>query len=298
MQKSSLSVIAATAALMAACATAPRNSPAVDEARARIEGVAADPLASEAAAPALDAAQQDLKRAQQALTDREPERTVDHFAYLANRNAEIAAELIGERRARLAVEQGQADRDRILLEARTREAERARADADRARAAADSARSEALGAAAESEKLREELTALQAKPTDRGMVLTLGDVLFDTARAQLKPGAIPTIERVAAFMREHDSYQLLVEGHTDSVGNDDYNVELSQRRADAVREALMTRGVDSDRVRVRGLGKSFPVADNGTAAGRQQNRRVEVVFSDEEGHFAAGGKDRTARAGT
>jgi len=289
--------LAVAAALTAACATAPRTSPAVDQARARIDNVAADPLAREAAATALDAAQQDLKRAQQALADREPPRTVDHYAYLANRNAEVASELVGERRARLAVEQGEADRAKVLLQAREREADRAKADAERAKAAADAARSEALASAAESEKLRNELSAMQAKPTDRGMVLTLGDVLFDTGRAELKPGAMQTIDRLGTFMKEHESYQLLVEGHTDSVGGDDYNLQLSERRADAVRAALMSRGVDSSRVRVRGLGKSFPVADNGTAAGRQQNRRVEVVFSDAQGNFP-GGADRTARTGT
>jgi hypothetical protein len=177
--------LSVAAALTAACATAPHTSPAVDAARARIDGVAADPLAREAAATSLDAAQQDLKRAQQALQDREPQRTVDHYAYLANRNAEVAAELVGERRARLAVEQGQADRDRVLLQAREREADRAKAEADRAKAAADAARSEALASSAESERLRNELTALQAKTTDRGMVLTLGDVMFDTRRADL-----------------------------------------------------------------------------------------------------------------
>lgn len=289
--------LAVAAALTAACATAPKTSPAVDQARARIDTVAADPLAREAAATALDAAQQDLKRAQQALQDREPPRTVEHYAYLANRNAEVAAELVGERRARLAVEQGQADRDRVLLQAREREADRAKAEAERAKAAADAARSEALASAAESEKLRNELSAMQAKPTDRGMVLTLGDVLFDTGRAELKPGAMQTIDRLASFMKEHESYQLLVEGHTDSVGGDDYNLQLSERRAEAVRAALMSRGVDSGRVRVRGLGKSFPVADNGTASGRQQNRRVEVVFSDAQGKFP-GSADRTARTGT
>lgn len=283
------------AAVTAACASAPRNSVAVDQAQARIDGIATDPLAREAAATSLDEAQQDLKRARQALADREPQKTVEHYAYLANRNGEIAAELVGERRARLAVEKGQSDRDRVLLEARTREAERAKLDADRAKAAADSARSEALSASAESEKLRNELSALQAKPTDRGMVLTLGDVLFDTARSELKPGAMQTVDRLASFMREHASYQLLVEGHTDSIGQDDYNLQLSERRADAVRAALMSRGIGSDRVRVRGLGKSFPVADNGTAAGRQQNRRVEVVFSDDQGRFQ-GNAERQARA--
>ena len=292
-----LPVIALTiaAAVTAACSSTPKNSPAIDQARARIDGIAADPLAREAASPSIAAAEQDLKRAEQALKDREPMRTVEHYAYLANRNAEIAAEQIGERRARVAIDQGQADRDRVLLEARTREAERAKADAERAKAAADAARSEALSASADAEKLRSELSAMQAKQTDRGMVLTLGDVLFDTARSELKPGAIGTVERLATFMREHAAYQLLIEGHTDSRGDDEYNLQLSERRAEAVRNALTARGIDSSRVRVKALGETFPVADNESAAGRQQNRRVEVVFSDESGQFA-GSADRSASA--
>lgn len=284
-----------SAVLMTACATAPKSSPLIEDARARIDGVAADPLAREAASASIAAAEQDLKRAQQALAEREPRATVDHYAYLANRNAEIAAEQVGERRARLAVDQGEADRQRVLLEARTREAERAKVDADRARAQADAARAEALSATADAEKLRSELTALQARPTERGMVLTLGDVLFDTARSDLKPGAMPTIERLADFMREHPAYQLLIEGHTDSRGDDAYNLQLSERRAEAVRAALVSRGLASERVRVRALGESFPVASNDSADGRQQNRRVEVVFSDAEGHFS-GGAERQARA--
>ena len=249
----------------------------------------------------IAAAEQDLKRAQQALADREPRETIEHYAYLANRNAETAAEQVGERRARVAIEKGQADRDRVLLEARTRDAERAKLEADRARlqaeaarGQADAARGEALSASAESEKLRNELAALQAKQTERGMVLTLGDVLFDTAKADLKPGAMPTVERLADFLRDHKTYQLLVEGHTDSMGDDSYNLQLSERRADAVRGALLSRGVETDRVRVRALGEGFPVASNDSAGGRQQNRRVEVVFSDEQGRFN-GGADRQAR---
>jgi len=289
-----LIALTVAAAVTAACATAPRTSPAIDAARVRIDNVAADPLAREAAASSIAAAEQDLKRAEQALAERESRETIEHYAYLANRNAEIAAEQVGERRAKVAVDQAQADRDRVLLQARTAEAERAKAEADRARAQADAARAEALSATADAEQLRNELTALQAKPTERGMVLTLGDVLFDTARADLKPGALPTIERLADFMREHEGYQLMIEGHTDSRGDDAYNLQLSERRADAVRAALLSRGLSGDRVRVHGLGESFPVASNDSADGRQQNRRVEVVFSDDKGQFS-GAAERHAR---
>lgn len=290
-----IAALTLAAAVTAACSTTPKASPELEAARARIDQVAADPLARQAAATSLDAAEQDLHRAEQALRERESRQVVDHYAYLARHNAEIAAEQVAERHSREAVERGQAERDRVLLQARTREAERARDEAQRAQAQADAARSAALSASAEAEDLRSQLADLQAKPTDRGMVLTLGDVLFDTGKAQLKPGAMDTIDKLASFMREHEAYQLLVEGHTDSVGSEDYNLQLSERRAEAVRNALVARGLDGQRVRARGLGEDYPVADNDNAGGRQQNRRVEVVFSDPQGNFP-GAAERQARS--
>jgi outer membrane protein OmpA-like peptidoglycan-associated protein len=113
-------------------------------------------------------------------------------------------------------------------------------------------------------------------------------VLFDTGRATLKPGATTTLERVAQFMQKNPETKVMIEGHTDSVGSDDYNQGLSERRAQAVADALSFRGVQRDRVEPLGRGKALPVATNDTPAGRQQNRRVELVFSDESGRFAGG----------
>jgi len=120
------------------------------------------------------------------------------------------------------------------------------------------------------------------------MVLTLGDVLFDTAKSTLKPGADAMIERVAAFLKQNDGTKVIVEGHTDSRGSDEYNQELSQQRAQAVAAALASRGIDPSRVEAVGRGKALPVASNDTAAGQQQNRRVELIFSDASGRFASG----------
>jgi outer membrane protein OmpA-like peptidoglycan-associated protein len=118
------------------------------------------------------------------------------------------------------------------------------------------------------------------------MVMTLSDVLFDTAQATLKPGADRAVDRLAQFLKDSPGTHVLIEGHTDSVGSDDYNVALSERRAQAVADALTARGVSADRIQTKGLGKSYPVATNDTQAGRQQNRRVEIVFSDTSGRFA------------
>jgi outer membrane protein OmpA-like peptidoglycan-associated protein len=183
----------------------------------------------------------------------------------------------------------------VLLEARTREAQNA---ADQARAEqqkAEAAKQEALSAQAQAEQARAEaadmqkqLSDLQAKQTDRGMVLTLGDVLFDTNQATLKPGAQSQLDRLASFMQKNEGTKVIIEGHTDSRGSDSYNQELSQRRAQAVADALAANGIDRSRVEAVGRGKALPVASNDTAAGRQQNRRVEIVFSDPQGRFASG----------
>jgi outer membrane protein OmpA-like peptidoglycan-associated protein len=117
-------------------------------------------------------------------------------------------------------------------------------------------------------------------------VLTLGDVLFDTNKATLKPGADQRIDRLATFLQKNPNERLIIEGYTDSTGSEEYNQELSQRRAQAVAEVLAGQGIPASRYQVVGKGQAFPVASNATPAGRQQNRRVEVVFSDQAGRFA------------
>lgn len=125
--------------------------------------------------------------------------------------------------------------------------------------------------------LTQELPELKARETDRGIELTIGDVLFDVGQATLKPGATNALSRLAAFLREHTDRQVLIEGHTDSEGTPDYNLNLSLARADSVARALVAQGVDGARVSPRGFGESTPIASNDSAAGRLQNRRVEIV---------------------
>ncbi len=292
--------IALAAIVAVGCASTPKVIPELEAARAELRRATSDPLAQEAAGMRLKKAEVALATAEKSATDRKPLPQIQHQSYLARQNALIAQAQISELRSRKEVEQGEADRNRVLLEARTTEAARAEAaakaagaDAAAQLAAANAARSDAnvardlaAGAAEEAARLRAELEGLQAKQTDRGMVLTLGDVLFDTNRAEIRPGAMRTVERLAEFLRSRPTISVLIEGHTDSVGDDAYNRDLSQRRADAVREALASRGIAGERVRSRGLGEGYPNASNDNAGGRQQNRRVEVVFSDKDGQFA------------
>jgi len=150
------------------------------------------------------------------------------------------------------------------------------------------AQAQAEQARAREAQARHELSSLKAHQTSQGMVLTLNSsLLFATGRDKLEPGAMPTIHSVAAVLREHPRIKLRVEGFTDDRGSDVFNDALSQRRAQAVANALESDGVDPSRFSVIGRGASLPVASNATSAGRQQNRRVELLFSDTEGRFAS-----------
>lgn len=284
MNKSILSVV--LLALAAGCATTPEHSDRLDEARAEVTKVSADPLAQQAAGKDIEQARNNLQRAESALQQRQPPQEVDHFAYLALRHAQAGEARIAEARAHQEVAQAQEERNRVQLQERELEVQNARTAAASAKNTAAAAQNEAATAQGELAKARQELQDLQAKQTARGMVMTLSDVLFDTGQATLKPGADRALDRLAQFLKDSPGTNLIVEGHTDSVGTDDYNLGLSQRRAQAVANALSARGVSTDRLQTKGLGKSYPVASNDTQAGRQQNRRVEIIFSDESGRFA------------
>ena len=133
---------------------------------------------------------------------------------------------------------------------------------------------------AEAEDLKRQMTELEAKATDRGMVMTLGDVLFATGKSDLKPGAMERLNKLAAFMLKYPDRAVVIEGHTDSTGSAALNMTLSQQRADSVKAYLISQSVPAGSVTAIGKGKDTPVADNGSASGRQQNRRVEIIIAN------------------
>lgn len=135
------------------------------------------------------------------------------------------------------------------------------------------------------------------RETSRGIVISLSDILFDVDKATLKPGAAQNIARISTVLRQYPDKQIAVEGHTDSDGSDAYNQSLSERRAAAVREALVAGGVSPASITSRGFGESQPVTSNATAAGKQQNRRVEVVVLG-AGSLAEAARDTTVRSDT
>ena len=235
-------------ALLAACAG--RDTRSVDEARSAVAAARTDQTVVTQAPEKLDEAEQALARTESALEARAPQVELDHHAYLAEQRAAIALATADEREALAEIEELGAERDRLMLGAREREIE----------------------------SLEEQLAALEAQETERGLVVTLGDILFDVDEAQLTPGGELQGARLADALRQMPDRNILIEGHTDSTGSADYNLDLSQRRAGAVEGLLIVQGVDPTRIVTRGYGEAYPVATNDTSAGRQQNRRVEVVI--------------------
>ncbi len=288
-----LALVPIFVAVLAGCASAPTSNAALDEARAVYNRASGDPDTARSAPLELRSAQTALQQAETELKAGKDISAVEHYAYMARQKSAIALQAGDIARAEKAVGSASAQRDQIVMGARVLDAEKSAADAQKAREQAEKDRQMAEqsrkqaeqqlalteAAKAKVSKLQKELADLQAKQTDRGMVLTLGDVLFDTGRAELKVGAFSTIDRLASFMRENPERTLAIEGYTDSVGSDTFNLNLSQRRAESVREALVGRGIDGARISTKGMGKANPVAGNDSAAGRQRNRRVEIVIS-------------------
>jgi len=277
--------------LLAACASAPIKPDGAAEARFKLTRLQSDPNLASRAAAAIKDADLAVREAEQPEADKE---LSAHRVYMADRKVDTAKALAETRLAEDERAGLTAQRDRARLDARTREADAAksltataRAEGAEQKVIADQARLDATAAqvaAASSEQqateLQRQLDLLQAKQTDRGLVLTLGDVLFTSGRADLKPAAADNLNKLVAFLDKYPDRSVAIQGYTDSVGTEDFNQKLSERRADSVKSYLTGQGIGSTRLSALGKGRSDPVADNDSAAGRQQNRRVEVVISN------------------
>ena len=274
----------------------------LERAQVAYQQAEADPNVRMYAQGRLADAQKTLREAEQAKHS--DERL--HLSYLAEKKALLASVTGSTGKTEQNMEQLRRETSDVLLQKRDRELKVARAEFDtkareaeqwrrlaearakddeaKARAARPTDDAEAKALAAEQAKaaaLANELASLKAQHTDRGMVLTVGDVLFAPGRAEVGPGAQRSIDKLAEFLRAYPKRNVLIEGHTDNLGNEDFNVKLSQQRADAVRDLLIARDVSPQRIRTKGYGPKFPVVDNDSAAGRQQNRRVEVLVLNE-----------------
>jgi outer membrane protein OmpA-like peptidoglycan-associated protein len=270
-------------------------------------------MAREAVVRAEDARVVSLRRQQQEQLDNERraaaarEEEQRQQALAANQQAQ-AANLKADQEARM---RAQAEADRRAAEQSTLQAQKEREaalaqqqqlalEADKARKAEEQARraeEEARKNAQEADRLRQkseqdqvqlrrqilaQLNAiLETRDTARGLIVNMSDVLFDTGKYTLRPGAREKLAKVSGIVLSHPGLALAVEGHTDSVGGDEYNMRLSENRANSVRDYLIAQGISQANISAKGFGKTMPVADNSTAAGRQMNRRVELVVSGE-----------------
>ena len=281
---------AVAAILLASCASAPTKPAGSAEVRAKLTALQADPALASGAPVAMKEAETAVVVAEMSQKDLA---LAAHRVYIADRKVDTARALAqtqsAEAERKALTEAG----DKARLDARTREADLAKSDAlvaraenaeqkviaGQAQANADAAQVASNASRQQALELQRQLEILQARPTDRGLVLTLGDTLFATGKSELKSGATVNLDRLTAFMNEYPQRTASIEGYTDSMGSDEMNQSLSQRRADAVKGYLVGQGVSSTRLSASGRGESSPVADNESATGRQQNRRVEVVIS-------------------
>jgi outer membrane protein OmpA-like peptidoglycan-associated protein len=281
-------------AVVAGCSTTPPTNVRLDQAREDFRTVQADPRSQNQAPAELRQAADALTAANTAASNREDVAQVNHLAYVASQRAAIVRETVNFKSAEMGVANAAAARTSAQLQARTQEADAAQRAAAEAQRSASMARTDTVEAqrqaalAMERNRLLEaRMAELNAKQTPRGIVITLGDVLFDVDRSALKPAGMRMVDQLAEVLKADPQRTVLVEGFTDSTGADAYNQTLSTERADAVRVGLMAQGIASSRVAARGYGKANPVGSNDTAAGRQMNRRVEIVLSDESGQIKA-----------
>lgn len=233
---------------LAACSTPPNAN--LENARTNYSALQANPQATKVAALETKDASEWLDKADKAYLNKEDEKKVDQLAYLTNQRIEVAKQTIALRTAENQLKDAGDQRAKALLDAR---------DA----------------------QIKQLQSSLNARQTDRGTLVTFGDVLFATNKADLKSNGLVNINKLAQFLRDNPDRKVIVEGYTDSTGGAAYNQSLSERRATSVQVALIKMGVDPARIVAQGYGKQYPVADNGSVSGRAMNRRVEVTISND-----------------
>ncbi|QJE03006.1 OmpA family protein [Massilia forsythiae] len=296
------SMLIGSGVFLAACSSVPTTTPTLDEARADFVAANNNAQVSSYAPQEFRQASDALDRANQAAAKRESLDTIDRLAYVAKQRIATAQEVAKAKSAESDIANASRERDRVQLEARTAEADRAKREAAAAQAQIATAQAQAADAQAQaanaqvqaqaaqqqaaqlaerSARLEALLVELHAQKTERGMVVTIGDVLFATDRAELTANGMASVRKLADVMTQNPQRTVLVEGFTDSTGSAAHNQDLSERRAGSVAQALIGLGVPRDHVAMRGYGKDYPVASNDTASNRQLNRRVEIVLSNE-----------------
>jgi outer membrane protein OmpA-like peptidoglycan-associated protein len=285
------------AALLGACSSAPTSTSLLEQTRSDYRVAQSNPKISSYAAGEMAQAGEAMTQANRAAEKKDSAKEVDRLSYLAKQQIAVTQEVAKRKSAEADVADAGKERDQIRLDQRTREADQAKrsaqvaqGDAEQAKRDAQIAQSDAAQAQRESLEaqmrnadLEAQLADLAAVKTERGLVITFGDVLFGTDQARLTPDGLLTAQKLAAVLQKNPQRSVLIEGFTDSTGSASHNQELSERRAGAVQNALQEMGVARDRVGMRGYGEAYPVAGNDTGSNRQLNRRVEIVLSNDGG---------------
>jgi len=255
--------------VLGGCATTSDENSRITELQQQIDNLDSGPEGKQYAPIAVREAQESLDKLKTFAKAGAADEKYQHQLFLTEKEIEIARETVSQKQAEETVATAELRRKDILLQAERQESARAR--------------SLAASMAGRAQELEQQVTDLQTEDTERGLVLTLGSVLFETDKAALQTGSRRTVQKVAEFLNQYPERKILIEGFTDSRGSDDYNRHLSEDRAQSVKELLVTNGVDASRIEVEGYGEEYPVASNDNAAGRQQNRRVEIVISKQNG---------------
>lgn len=280
-----------TLTVLTACSSAPKLASGITDVRAELSALQANQELAVLAPTAITQAEQAVRAAEQPVKD---QALSSHLVFVADRKVNIAW---AQAQSRYAEDQQKVlakARDDARLDSRTREADlaqqdarNARTDAATARQQTDVAQQQVLDAKADADnaaqlasELQAQIKLLNARQSERGWVVTLGDVLFDTGKANLKSATSQHLADLASFLSKYPLRGAIIEGHTDNVGSSGYNQGLSQQRADSVRNFLLGRGIQSGRLSSQGKGEELPIAGNDSAGGRQQNRRVEVIITE------------------
>ncbi len=272
-------LVAGTALLITACASNKIDHPTVSQSESHFSKVADSALVKSNAPIAYDNAEKALDELKKRAKAGAEESELKHLAYVSQRESSIAQQQAELTLAEKTISQAEINRKDMIIAIKEQEAEDAKQLASKFANQAIDARRQLQLTKEEKARMESMLAEFKAKETERGLVLTLDNILFELNKATLKPGSERSVEKLAKFLQEYPERNLLIEGFTDSTGEASYNKELSKERAKAIKVALQSLGIESDRIGVKGYGEKFPVATNETKTGRQLNRRVEIVIA-------------------
>jgi len=271
------------AALLTACNSMPTSTSMLDQTRNDYRSAQSNPKVASYAPLEMKQASDAMAKANAAAANNDSTEDIDKLAYLAKQKIALTQEVAKQKSAEADVAKSGTERDKMRLDQRTREADQSRTAANIARGDAAYAQQQTRDAQARNANLEAQLAELSAKKTERGMVITLGDVLFATDQARLNPEGQRTVQKLAQVLTQNPQRTVLIEGFTDSTGSSAHNQALSERRADSVQLGLLEQGIARNRIAIHGYGEAHPVAGNESTTDRQLNRRVEIVLSEDDG---------------